>query len=233
MTSETGKRPTKAELAKMLEHSVLGPASTKSDVSAGCELARALEVGVMVVQPYWLEHAVAELAGSCVLPASVLSFPHGASLSCAKAAEAEKLALLGAKEIDMVMNVGALKSGEFDLVHDDIMGVVAAAGASVRLKVILETALLSVDEIVRACEIAERAGAAFVKTSTGFGPGGATREAVALMRRSVGGNVGVKASGGIRTLEQALEMVDCGACRIGTSATARILQEMDAISQRL
>ena len=226
----TQTKPTRAELAKMLEHSVLAPTATLSDVIDGCVLARGFDVGVMMVQPCWLEHAVAELAGSSVIPASVLSFPHGLSLPSAKAVEAERLALLGAREIDMVMNVSALKSREYAFVSDDIAGVVASAGGSVRIKVILETASLTEDEIVRACGIAEEAGAAFVKTSTGFGPSGATCEAVALMRRSVSAYMGVKASGGIRNLQQALEMVRCGASRIGTSSTEKILLEMDELA---
>ncbi|MDL2263256.1 deoxyribose-phosphate aldolase [Synergistaceae bacterium OttesenSCG-928-I11] len=222
------KISTEAELARTLEHSVLSPAASRADIEAGCELARAYGVRAMVVQPYWLEHAVACLAGSEVLPVSVLAFPHGVSLPSAKAHEAERLAMLGAKEIDMVMNVSALKCRDYDAVASDIAGVVAASGVAVRVKVILETAFLIDDEIADACRIAQDAGAAFVKTSTGFGPGGATCEAVALMRRTVSDFVGVKASGGIRTLDDALKMLVCGADRIGTSATKKILDEMRA-----
>lgn len=218
-------RPTRAGLARMLEHSVLAPSAGRREIIEGCEVAARLHAGVMMVQPFWLELIVAELAGSDVKPASVLAFPHGCSTTSAKAYEAERLAAAGAGEIDMVMNISALKSGDHVAVERDIAAVVAAAGASARVKVILETALLTDAEIVDSCRIAERAGAAFVKTSTGFGPGGATREGVALMRKSVGPSVGVKASGGIRSLEDALEMIRCGACRIGTSATEKILSD--------
>lgn len=220
---ELGRR----DLAGFLEHSVLAPSTTEEDVIKGCALARACGAVVMMVQPAWLRRAVAELAGSGVKPASVLSFPHGASLPEAKAFEAEKLASAGAMEIDMVINIGALKSGKYDLVRNDIAGVVSAAGESVMIKTILETALLTDEEIAAACRIAEEAKAAFVKTSTGFGPGGAVCGAVALMRKSVTGGVGVKASGGIRTLAQTLEMIRCGANRIGTSSTEAILREFD------
>ncbi len=214
-----------AKLAKKLEHSVLGPGTTRAEIVAGCAVARDCGARVMMVQPAWLELAVAELAGSDVAPASVLAFPHGAALPETKASEAAALAALGAREIDMVMNVGALRSGDYDAVHRDVAGVVEATGES-PVKVILEICLLTNEEIVAACKICETAGAAFVKTSTGFSKSGATAGAVALMRRSVGENVGVKASGGIRTLDQALEMIRAGADRIGTSSTAAILGEM-------
>ncbi len=217
------------ELARMLEHSVLSPGASRAEIAAGCALARERGVRAMVVQPCWLEYAVSCLVGSDVLPVSVLAFPHGASLPSAKAHEAAALAALGAKEIDMVMNVSALKDRDYDIVAKDIAGVVAAAGAAVRVKVILETALLTDEEIVDACRIAVDAGAAFVKTSTGFGPGGATSEAVSLMRRTVGDGMGVKASGGIRSLDDALKMIEAGADRIGTSATVKILDELRAI----
>lgn len=211
----------------MLEHSVLAPGASRAEVVAGVEVARRLNAGVMMVAPCWLETVVAELAGCGTIPASVLAFPHGTSLPEAKASEAERLARLGARELDMVMNVGRLKSGEFEAVRRDIAGVVAAAGAQTRVKVILETCLLTDAEIVAACKISEDAGAAYVKTSTGFSSGGATAHAVALMRASVGAHTGVKASGGIRTLADARAMIEAGATRIGTSATERILDELE------
>lgn len=220
------KAISRMELARMLEHSVLSPSSGWSEIVEGCRTAVRLGAGVMMVQPFWLELVVAELAGSDVLPASVLAFPHGLSLSSAKAYEAERLAVIGAREIDMVMNISAVKSGDYDAAERDIAGVVAASGSVVRVKVILETALLTDEEIIASCRIAARAGAAFVKTSTGFGPGGATREAVSLMRRSVSPYVGVKASGGIRSLADALAMIEAGASRIGTSSTEKILSEL-------
>lgn len=221
------ERPTREGLASMLEHSVLAPSAGKKDIVEGCALARRLGAGVMMVQPFWLGLVVSELAGSDVIPASVLAFPHGASLPSAKAYEAERLAQAGAREIDMVMNVSAVKSGDCDAAERDIAGVVAAAaGHGAKVKVILETSLLTDEEIVASCRISERAGAAFVKTSTGFASGGATTEHVALMRRSVDASVGVKASGGIRTLAAALAMIRYGASRIGTSSTEKILSEL-------
>lgn len=220
------ERPTREGLALMLEHSVLSPSSGRVEVVEGCDLARRLGVGVMMVTPLWLELAVAKLAGSDVIPASVLAFPHGASLPSAKAYEAEKLVAVGAREIDMVMNVSAVKSGDYEAAERDIAGVVMAAGSGAKVKVILETSLLTDEEIVASCRISERAGAAFVKTSTGFGPGGATTAHVALLRRSVGASVGVKASGGIRSLSDALAIIRAGASRIGTSSTEKILSEL-------
>ncbi len=214
------------DLAGMLEHSVLSPGAGRAEIAAGCALAQDHDVRAMVVQPCWLRYAAELLGESEVLPVSVLAFPHGASLSSAKAHEAERLAWLGAKEIDMVMNVSALKDRDYGAVASDIAGVVAAVGTAARVKVILETALLTDCEIVNACRIAVDAGAAFVKTSTGFGPGGATPGAVSLMRRTVGDGVGVKASGGIRSLADALKMIEAGADRIGTSATGKILAEL-------
>ena len=214
-----------AALAKKLEHSVLAPDTTRAEIVEGCRVARDWGAGVMMVQPTWLELAVSELAGSDVTPASVLAFPHGTALPETKAAEASALARLGARELDMVMNVGALKSGDYDMVHRDVAGVVEAAGDA-PVKVILEICLLTDEEIIAACKICEAAGAAFVKTSTGFAKSGATFAAVALMRRSVGEDVGVKASGGIRTLADALDMIRAGADRIGTSSTVKILGEM-------
>lgn len=223
---ERAKSAETAELAKKLEHSVLAPDAARGDILEGCRVAREWGAGVMMVQPAWLELAAAELAGSGVTPASVLAFPHGAARAEAKAFEASLLARLGALEIDMVMNAGALKSGDCGAVLRDVAGVVEAAGGA-RVKVILEICLLTDEEIAEACGICERAGAAFVKTSTGFAKSGATAEAVALMRRSVSERVGVKASGGIRTLAQAREMIRAGADRIGTSATAKILEELN------
>lgn len=227
----TNEKNSLFRLAKKLEHSVLSPATTEREVVEGCAVARRYEVGVMMVQPSWLSLAVNELAGSDVTPASVLSFPHGASLPEAKAFEADRLATRGAREIDMVLNVGALKSGDSKGVLRDVQGVVEAARGRAAIKVILEICLLTDDEIARACEICERAGAAFVKTSTGFGGGGATRKAVRLMRTSVGPSVGVKASGGIRTLSDVLGMLESGADRIGTSATVKIMEELSAIPE--
>lgn len=211
--------------AKKLEHSVLSPAATERDIIDGCAVARQYGAGVMMVQPFWLNLAAEALSGSDVIPASVLAFPHGCTLAAAKAFEAESLVRTGTREIDMVMNIGAFKSGLYRAVEDDIAGVVKASQPSV-VKVILEICYLSDDEIVTACKICENAGAGFVKTSTGFGKSGATKEAVALMRNTVGNRMGVKASGGIRTLADAQGMIESGAGRIGTSSTVQIMEEL-------
>lgn len=213
------------EFAKKLEHSVLSPAATERDIIDGCAVARQYGAGVMMVQPFWLKLAAETLSGSGVIPASVLAFPHGCTLAAAKAFEAERLVQAGAVEIDMVMNIGAFKSRLYRAVEDDIAGVVKAARPSV-VKVIIEICYLSDDEIVTACKICENAGAGFVKTSTGFAQSGATKEAVALMRRTVDSRMGVKASGGIRTLADAQGMIESGAGRIGTSSTVQIMEEL-------
>ena len=214
---------TAAELARLLDHSVLKPEATEQEIRAGAALVRSLAIGCYCVQPCWVAVAAAALAGVDARVASVVGFPHGCDASEVKA-RATALAIAdGAGEIDMVMNFGALKSAHASLVAADIEAVVIAAqGAPV--KVILETAALTDDEKALACRLAVEAGAAFVKTSTGFHPaGGATLADVRLLRAAVGPSRGVKASGGIRTLEQALAMIDAGANRIGTSASAAML----------
>lgn len=216
--------PGSEELARAIEHSTLAPDTTRERIIHECSVARAFQVRAMVVQPVWLDTARKELAWCDVIPVSVLAFPHGGALAETKAAEAAELASRGAGEIDMVMNIGALKSGSPEEIAREIAMVVAAA-RGVAVKVILETCLLTDEEIVASCRLCEKSGARFVKTSTGFSGGGATEAAVRLMRSSVGTNVGVKASGGIRTREDALRMLRAGADRIGTSATAKILGE--------
>jgi deoxyribose-phosphate aldolase len=178
------------------------------------------------VNPAWVPLVAERLRGSGVKIAAVAGFPLGATLTSAKRAEAEAAILGGAHEIDMVMNVGAMKSGDLARVESDIRGVVEtchAGGAA--LKVILENAYLTDDEKVAACQAAQRAGADFVKTSTGFGPSGAKEEDVRLMRRTVGPAMGVKAAGGIRNLADAMRMLQAGATRLGTSASVAILEE--------
>ncbi len=212
------------ELAKMIDHTLLDPSATRSRLEDFCNEAKVYGVYAVCVNPAWVPLAARLLEGSPVRVCATVGFPLGASLPEVKSFEAETVVSLGADEVDMVINIGALKSGEYDRVLDDISVVVKACQGHA-VKVIIETAYLSDQEKVKACEITERAGAAFVKTSTGFGPGGATVEDIRLIRSTVGDRLGVKASVGIRTLRTALEMIEAGANRIGTSSGTTILRE--------
>ena len=212
-----------AELARIIDHSVLKPEATQSDVRAGADCVREWRIGYYCVQPSWVETAVTALAGSGACVVSVIGFPHGCDQSRAKATAARIAVDDGAGEIDMVQNIGALRSGAVALVAADIAAVVEAA-RGMPVKVILETSALSDNEKRLACRLVREAGAAFVKTSTGFHPsGGATVDDVRLLRAEVGPRFGVKASGGIRTLADVESMLGAGANRIGTSASAAIL----------
>ena len=203
-----------------LDHTLLQPDATREQVIALCEEAIRYGVKAVCVNGCWAGLCGERLAGSAVAVATVVGFPLGAMASGGKAAETRLALGAGATEIDMVMALGHARGGEWQYVEHDIRAVVEAAGPA-PVKVILETAALEPEEIAAACLVSLAAGAAFVKTSTGFHPaGGATREAVALMRRAVGTEMGVKASGGIRTAEAALAMLAAGASRIGTSSTA-------------
>jgi deoxyribose-phosphate aldolase len=212
-------------IAGLIDHTLLRPEATRSDIVKICEEARCYRFASVCVNPYWVPLAVAELAGSGVKVCTVTGFPLGASSTEIKRAEAEAAVRVGAKEIDMVINIGALRSGDYDAVKLDIQAVaeVCHRGGSI-LKVILETALLDDNQKAIACSLAQMAGADFVKTSTGFGPAGAKVEDVALMRRAVGPEIGVKAAGGIRTLEDLKQMVAAGATRIGASASVKIVE---------
>jgi deoxyribose-phosphate aldolase len=217
------------EVARLLDHTLLRPEATASQIAELCTDARHFRVAAVCVNPAHVALAAARLRKSSVAVATVVGFPLGASLSTTKAFEAREAIRLGATELDMVLNVGALKAGERKLVRDDIRAVTRPAhAAGVLVKVILETVLLSDAEKVLACELALEAGADFVKTSTGFGGGGATVADVALMRRTVGNRAGVKAAGGIRTAADVAAMVEAGASRIGTSSSAAILRELGA-----
>lgn len=218
---------TREELANSFDFSILKPTTTEAEILAGCQSARANRFKLLMVQPRHTELAVRELAGSGVLVGSVLGFPHGTDLTEVKAFSAAKLRALGADELDMVMDLGSFKAGDHAAVTADIAAVVkAAAGAPV--KVILETCELSKEEIVTACRLVKAAGAQFVKTSTGFAAKGADAADIRLMRETVGPDYGVKASGGIRNLDQALAMLEAGANRIGVSAGEALLAEWDA-----
>jgi deoxyribose-phosphate aldolase len=209
-------------LAKYIDHTLLKPEATKDELRHVCQEARQHHFATVCVNSANVGFVARLLAGSDVKPIAVVGFPLGATLPSAKAFETREAIRCGAREIDMVLNVGALKSREYDLVERDIRCVVEAAGA-VPVKVILETVLLDDEEKVIACALAKAAGAAFVKTSTGFGKGGATTHDVALMRRVVGADLGVKASGGVRTREDVEAMIKAGANRIGASASVAIV----------
>ncbi|MGQ9848500.1 MAG: deoxyribose-phosphate aldolase [Aggregatilineaceae bacterium] len=221
-----------AQLARLIDHTLLRPEATREQIVTLCQEARLHRFASVCVNPAYVALAVELLAGvEDVWVCTVIGFPLGATLSSVKACEAEQVIALGAREVDMVQNVGALKSGDLALVRQDIAAVVEVAhGQGALCKVILETALLTDEEKIAACTIAKEAGADFVKTSTGFGPGGATVHDVTLMRQVVGPQMGVKASGGIRSYADALAMIQAGASRIGASAGVRILAEAQGIA---
>jgi deoxyribose-phosphate aldolase len=218
---------TRAELARLLDHSVLKPEAAEQQIREGADVVRTWRIGFYCVQPCWVKLATDALAGTDARTVSVVGFPHGCDRPKVKARAAALAVAEGAGEIDMVMNFGALKSGDDALVAADIEAVVRAV-PGIPVKVILEATALTDNEKQRACRLACAAGARFVKTSTGFHPsGGATVADVRLLRAAVGLGVGVKASGGIRTLADARAMLDAGANRLGTSASAAILSALD------
>ncbi len=217
-------------LAAVLDHTLLRPDATRSQVIQLCHEAAEHKFACAMVNPTWVAQAVETLAGTGVPVGVVIGFPLGATLPASKRDETARVVKLGAHDVDMVLNVGQLKSGtreDFEAVRQDIRGVVELAhGAGAIVKVILETCLLSFEEKLRASEIALGAGADFIKTSTGFSTGGATVDDITLMRGVVGTRAGVKASGGIRSLADASAMLEAGASRIGASASVRILAEL-------
>lgn len=220
----------RAELARRIDHTLLGPTATSEAVEQLCEEAVRYGVASACVNPCHVELARACLKNSDVKTCAVVGFPHGMSTSETKAFEALKAIAAGADELDMVINVAALKQGDYAAVTEDIRGVCIAAEKAPRpvsVKVILEMALLTKEEKVAAATLAKAAGAQYVKTSTGFGPGGATVEDVALLRATVGEEMGVKAAGGIRDVETAIAMIEAGADRIGASRTVAILEEAE------
>jgi deoxyribose-phosphate aldolase len=225
-TADRCPDPTRlGDIASTIDHTLLRADATQAEIDALCGEAIENRFASVCVNSTWVRRCAEILAGSGVLVCTVVGFPLGASLTEVKSYEARRAIEDGACEVDMVLNVGAMKSGLVDVVHADIASVAATChGLGARLKVILETCLLTKDEIVRASEIAKAAGADFVKTSTGFSSGGATVEDVALMRRAVGPVLGVKASGGVRDVESARAMLDAGATRIGASASVAIVR---------
>jgi len=221
-----------ADIAKYIDHTLLRPDATFEQITKLCQEAAEFGFASVCINPCYVRHSAGLLRGSSAKVCTVVGFPLGANTSETKALEARRAIREGAREIDMVINVGALKSGKDDLVYRDIRAVVEACldGGAI-CKVILETSLLTDEEKTRACQAARRARADFVKTSTGFGPGGATAEDVALMNRAVSSaKMGVKASGGIRSLEDAQQMIRAGATRIGASAGVRIVKESQGVT---
>ena len=210
-------------IAKLIDHTVLKPDTTKADVMKVLEEAKKYNFASVCINPTWVKLAAEELAGHDVDVCTVIGFPLGANTTETKVFETKDVIAKGATEVDMVINVGALKDGDNEFVENDIREVVQAAKGKALVKVIIETCLLTDEEKVRACELSVKAGADFVKTSTGFSTGGATAEDIALMRKTVGANVGVKASGGVRTREDAEKMIEAGASRIGASASVAIV----------
>ena len=213
-------------IASLIDHSVLKPTSTVQDVKDGAAIALKYQTAAYCIRPSDVPLASKLLAGSDVKVCTVIGFPHGTTDTTSKAFEAAEAVRNGAHEVDMVINIGWMLSGDLVAVEDDIRQVVNAARSvndTTCVKVILETAFLSKEQIVKGCELSEAAGADFVKTSTGFAPEGATVENIALMRATVGDRLGVKASGGIRTLEQVEALIAAGASRVGLSGTAEIL----------
>ncbi len=219
------KTITYEQLAKTIDHSLLRPELTEADVIAGCELAARYHVASVCAKPCHVKLAKSLLANSDVAVGTVVGFPHGNSTIATKVYETQEAVAAGATEIDMVINIGELRSGQANYVRDEIRAVVNAAHPQAIVKVILENAYLTHDEKVLGCQLAEEAGAEFVKTSTGFAPTGATVEDIALMRATVGPHVQVKAAHGVRTLDQLLAVIDAGATRSGATATAAILDE--------
>ncbi len=212
-------------IASLIDHTILKPEAARSDIVKLCREARQYSFASVCINPYWVSLARAELAGSPVKVCTVVGFPLGATSTEAKVAETEAALRAGAEEIDMVINIGALRSGDHETVKADIRQVVKAShAAGAIVKVILETALLDDNQKAVACTLAKMAGADFVKTSTGFGPAGATAHDVALMRAVVGPEMGVKAAGGIRTLHDLQAMTAAGATRIGASASVKIVE---------
>ena len=221
------KTITYQQLAKTIDHSLLRPELTEADVIAGCELAAQYDVASVCVKPYHVKLSQQVLAGTEVTVGTVIGFPHGSNTTATKVVEAQQAIVDGATELDMVLNIGELRSGHSEYVKNDISAVVDAAQGRAIVKVILENAYLTDEEKVLGCRLCEEAGADFVKTSTGFAPGGATIPDLKLMRATVGPQVQVKAAGGVRTLDALLEVINVGVTRVGATATAVILDEFE------
>jgi deoxyribose-phosphate aldolase len=215
-------------IASLIDHTLLKPEATQDQITQLCEEAREYGFAAVCINPTNVKLAAKLLKGSPVAVCTVIGFPLGATLPEVKAYEAQRAINYGATEIDMVINIGALKSEDYELVEQDIAAVTRTCHDNGAIcKVIIEAALLTEEEKVTACQLAKKAGSDYVKTSTGFGPGGATVEDVALMRRVIGPSMGIKAAGGVRTLETAKKMIEAGATRIGASSGVKIVQEAE------
>ena len=226
------KTITYEQLAKVIDHSLLRPELTEVDVVAGCELAARFHTATVCVKPCHVKLAKEILKNSDVLVSTVVGFPHGSNMTAIKVAEAQQAMEDGAVELDMVLNIGQLRSGKNDYVRDDIKAVCDAAHArNVKVKVIFENAYLTDEEKITACKLSEEAGADWIKTSTGFAPSGATLEDLRLMRANVSEKVQVKAAGGVRSLPALLEVIDVGVTRCGATATATILDDFKALQE--
>lgn len=211
-------------LAKYIDHTLLKPESTRADIARVCEEAKQYNTASVCVNPVWIGYVAEKLKGTDIKPCCVIGFPLGATLPEVKAYETAAAIRDGAQEVDMVINVGALRGAEFETVYEDIKAVVDAAAGKALVKVIIETCLLTDEQKVIACKLAKQAGADYVKTSTGFSTGGAKVEDVRLMRETVGPEMGVKASGGVRTKADAEAMIEAGASRIGASSSKKIIE---------
>ena len=226
MVLKPGTKVTAEEIAKMIDHSLLKPEMTRQEVIAGCELAKEYDCMTVCLKPCDVEVANSILKDTDVLVTAVIGFPHGHHLTAVKLLEAEIAIDQGCKELDLVLNIGRLKSGDYDLVEDDIRAVCELAHSrNVIVKVIFENFYLTDEEKIKACEICSRAGADFVKTSTGYAKGGATIHDLILMRANCPDKVSIKAAGGVRTLESALAVRAVGAVRFGATATKAIVEE--------
>lgn len=220
----------KTNYASMIDHTLLKAEATKEQIEKLCAEAKEFGFASVCVNPTWVKYCSELLQNSDVLVCTVIGFPLGANTSAVKAFEAKDAIGNGAQEVDMVINIGALKDRNYEQVQADIAAVVEAAKGSAIVKVIIETCLLTEEEKVKACELSVAAGADYVKTSTGFSTGGATAEDIALMRKTVGPELGVKASGGVRSLEDMQKMVEAGATRIGASSGVAIMKGLIADS---
>jgi deoxyribose-phosphate aldolase len=223
---------TEEKLAKAIDHSLVAPLITHDDVIKGCEIARKYNVNSVAVKAYDIPLAVKLLKGTDVKVGTVVGFPHGSTTPEVKNFEARQAVKLGAVEIDAVTNFAATKSGDFELLRRDIKAIIDGAGDAI-VKIILETCYLTDEEKIKVCKLAEELGAEFVKTSTGFGTLGATAEDVRLMRKTVSPHIRVKAAGGIRDLDKAIEILEAGADRIGATRTAGIIEEWRARQKKL
>lgn len=211
-------------MAKYIDHTILNADATEKDIQRICIEAKEYDFKTVCINPGWVDYAAHLLKGTDVGITTVIGFPLGANTSEIKAAEAKQAVEKGVSDVDMVINIGALKNEDYPTVLNDIKAVVDAVDGKAIVKVIIETSLLNKTEKIRVCELAKQAGADFVKTSTGFSTGGATLDDVKLMRATVGPKMGVKASGGVRSYEDAVAMIEAGATRIGASSGIAIVQ---------